>query len=84
MNTNNVPYAESLIQIRQRYEDASLMIFNEKETRAKPLGYFTSRHGNKSFSFTCQGNSANVVQKIGNNVIKTDEKPIESQICNIM
>ena len=83
MNTNNLPYAETLFQIKQRYEDASLMIFHEKEKKARPLGYF-SRDGNKSFSFSCQGNTANVVQKIGNNITKSDEKSIESQMCIIM
>lgn len=83
MNTNNIPYAETLFQIKQRYEDASLMIFHEKIKKARPLGYF-SHEGNKSFSFSCQGNTANVVQKIGNDITKSDEKSIESQICNIM
>ncbi|GIY95867.1 hypothetical protein CEXT_219231 [Caerostris extrusa] len=83
MNKNNT-YAETLYQIKRRYEDASLNIFRERDNRAKPLGYFSSKEGNKSFSYTCQGNSAAVVQKVGNDVIKTDEKAIESQICSIM
>lgn len=84
MNTNRTSYAETLYEIKQRYEDASLIIFNEKENRAKPLGYFSSRECNRSFSFTCQGYSANVVQRVGNKVTKSDEKSIQSQICSVM
>jgi len=84
MNKSNAICAEALYQIKQRYEDASLMIFREKEHRTKPIGYFSSKDGTKSYSFTCQGNTASVVQRMGNNVVKTDEKPIQSQICTVM
>ncbi|KAF8792669.1 hypothetical protein HNY73_004240 [Argiope bruennichi] len=77
-------YAETLYQIKRRYEDASLNIFKERENRAKPIGYFSSKEGNKSFAYTCQGNTASVVQRVGNDVVKADEKAIASQICTIM
>ncbi|KAG8187880.1 hypothetical protein JTE90_002425 [Oedothorax gibbosus] len=84
MNRNSHSYAQTSYQIQQRYEDTSLIIFRERDMRSKPIGYFTSKDGNKNYSYTCQGNSASVVQRIGNNVIKTDEKAIQSQICAIM
>lgn len=84
MNRNSNSYAETLYQIQQRYEDASLTIFRERDMRTKPIGYFSSKNGNKSFSYTCQGNTASVVQRVGNNIVKTDEKAIQSQICAIM
>ncbi|GFR33212.1 uncharacterized protein TNCV_4166031 [Trichonephila clavipes] len=77
-------YAETLYQIKRRYEDASLNIFRERDSQSKPIGYFSSKEGNRSFSYTCQGNTAAVVQRVGNNIVKTDEKAIASQICIIM
>ncbi|KFM73675.1 hypothetical protein X975_10402, partial [Stegodyphus mimosarum] len=70
MNKNSTTYAETLYQIKQRYEDTSLVLFHERDNRARPIGYFSSREGNKSFSYSCQGNTASVVQRIGKDVTK--------------
>lgn len=80
-------HAETLFEIKQRYEDTSLIlfkIFKKRENKPRPLSYLGAAESLRSFSYSCQGNTATVVQRVGNEVTKADEKPIESQICIVM
>lgn len=83
---------QSLVEIRKRYEDTSVVI--HKERRQQPRGFRSSSssavrpsvagHLTNETSFLSYGNSARVIQRRGNNVTKADEKSIESKVCAVM
>lgn len=84
MNKTKKPLiAESLYDIRQRYEDTAYVLFREHQKRSSSA-YLSYGSGAQSYVYSCYGNAAVVVQKQGNNVTKADEKPIESRVCSVM
>lgn len=76
--------AESLSEIRQRYEDTSLVLFKERQNKSRPLNFLSIGDSRRNYAYSCHGNSAVVVGKKGNDVVKSDEKPIQSHICIIL
>lgn len=76
--------AESLYEIKQRYEDTALVLFRERFNKPRPLSFLSYGESRKSYAYSCYGNSAIIVHKRENQVTKSDEKSIESQICVIL
>ncbi|GFY36233.1 uncharacterized protein TNCV_4846051 [Trichonephila clavipes] len=76
--------AESLYEIKQRYEDTALVLYKERLNKSRPLNFLSIGDSRRSYAYSCYGNSAIVVGKKGGEVTKSDEKPIQSHICTIL
>ncbi|KFM81579.1 hypothetical protein X975_15392, partial [Stegodyphus mimosarum] len=76
--------AESLYEIRQRYEDTALVLFKERQNKSRPLNFLSIGDSRRNYAYSCHGNSAVVVGKKGGEVVKSDEKSIQSHICVIL
>lgn len=76
--------AESLYEIKQRYEDTALVLFRERQNKPRPLSYLSTGESRKCYTYSCHGNSAVVVYKKGNVITKSDEKSVESEFCVIL
>lgn len=83
MTTSRDGPLETLRDIKLRYEDTAVKLFREQANKmtVKYLSYSENR---RSYSYSCNGNTAVVVYRKNNYVKKTDEKPVESQFCVIL
>lgn len=80
----NTGIVESLYAIKQRYDDTALVLFKERQNRSRPLNFLSIGESRKCYAYSCYGNSAVVVQKQGNSVVKSDEKSVQSHVCVIL
>lgn len=78
--TSRGPYvAETVYDIKLRYEDTAYALHKARQREAKPSTYTSLTETFKTFS-----SPAVEVYKDGNNVTKVDEKPVESRACVVM
>lgn len=84
MNKSRSPVAESLYEIRRRYDDTSVVLYKERQKGSKPGNFLSYGETHKSYSYSAHGSSAVVVHRRGNDVTKVDEKSVDSRVCVVM
>lgn len=76
---------ESSSFIHQRYQDIALVIFrNVQKSKQQPTNYLTFGTSVQHRAYSSYGNANVIVHKSGNDVTKTDERPIQSTFCVIL
>lgn len=90
---NKTPnYFESSYFIHQRYEDTSLMIFQQQQRKKKDLNFATSTKRPLSVEvdpsnhveFGNYGNRGVVARQEGINHMKMDSSHVQSSVCSIV
>lgn len=79
MQEGRTQVAESLSDIKKRYEDTSLVIFKEQQQNKHHTNFLTFGTSRRTYEHNSNGNSSVVVRKPDESLL-SDQKLIESQV----